>query len=260
MVGINGISTQVMWGEDSLKISEDGCLGKLDDHLPLRLKVTIGPEAGNFLVVTVDGKKNIIPKEVKKSGGNLTYKLTIPVRKSEDGEFFTPYPQNNLRLLKLDPNGQFQIWEIAVISQHGKFFLTTQKTIGATCYRDGGNVTMPAVKWPQLLTFLQGRLKPDNLPLIAQYRRAPAQVLENLSSNEGLVLWFNIAQGIGAIVTGEGIVRVHWSEINRGNGYHLQFLKSGERIKFTHLQKLTHTGKNRPTKFGWEVHGVRLTS
>lgn len=258
MVGISGVSVSVKYGSDSLTIQKDGFLGEFADAWSFQLEVAVSPNAGNIQVFTVDGKKDITLKRVVKSGNDgQIYRLTISVVKSTGGEFFTSYPNNHLRLLKLETNGQFQIWEIAIVSQHSRFFLTTQQTMEAACYyQDSNQVVLPAVKWPQLLAFLKEHLCPENLPLISEFQKATPIAAENLKSGTGRTLWFNHAMQVGALVTTEGVARVHWSQINRGNGSTRNFLKTGELVLFQNLER-PNKG-DRKTTFQLEARQVSL--
>ncbi|PIY96391.1 MAG: hypothetical protein COY66_04185 [Candidatus Kerfeldbacteria bacterium CG_4_10_14_0_8_um_filter_42_10] len=259
MVGeISGVSVAVKYGDKFLDVPENGFLGEFDDSSSFQLVVTVSPEAGNILTFTVNGDKDIAPKRVAKHDDQQIYKLSIALAQSQAGDFFTPYPNNHLRLLLWKSDGQIQVWEIAIISQHGKFFLTFQKTLVAACYRDEDNVVMPEVKWPQLLSLLTEHLNLDNLPPISQFQKPVPASSENLKPGTARVKWFNFAMGVGAVDTPEGLARVHWSKISRGNGSQRNYLTAGELVSFKGINQLPKKKDGRQTAFQQEASGVQL--
>jgi len=86
----------------------------------------------------VDGQKNVtLMKNRSTVGSRRYYRLCITII-NEGISPYTKHPSNNLRLLEFDnkTSGLFRIWEAAVVSQHGEFYLSMQITYQAQLYMD----------------------------------------------------------------------------------------------------------------------------
>ena len=210
----------------------------------------------------VDGKKNVIPRrdlardeEPAREGKH--YRANVQIKTSLENVLHTEYPDNNIRLLEVLSEGRFRIWEVALVSQGGDFFVTVQKTYEAYCYRDGEKFACPQfAKWPQLVAFLEKLFegKVDELPLVASYQPEPKTSTEGLAPSTGKVLWFNFAQGVGAIITSKGTARVHWTQVaKRGRR---AYLLPGESVRYSSLKAPQNT-KLRSSSFAKEAVRVK---
>lgn len=240
------------------KIENDGYLGKLSADKAL-VEMRVAPQdASKFAVYgfTVDGKKNV---QLKKDysimvGTERCYKMLVRIE--QYGELrFTEYPANNFRIMRLSRKGNATIWEIALISQNGEFFLTTQNTYSVICYQKDGEMVCPQFeKWPQIVDFLREYTAAKWLS--KEFRpisdKPAIKTAPNLPPSH--VLWFNYASGVGAITTPEGTARVHWSQIARRP--RLAYLIQGEKVSYEKLQAPNVT-KRRETAFQKEALGVK---
>ena len=78
----------------------------------------------------VDGKKNVVlMKNHSRDPSVALFSMKIPAKDENYGVLATEYPQNSMRLLILKGKGQFEIWEIAVASQDGLFFLDRKSVV-----------------------------------------------------------------------------------------------------------------------------------
>lgn len=251
--------------ETRFPLEKDGFIGFLNVGEQMIIEAFILlPEFLNIFAFEVDGKKNVI---LKKDWGPLSnpplkerrYQTKIQIKKSLEGTPHTEYPSNNLRIIRLDDNGQTWIWEIALVSQNGSFFLTVQKTYEFQCCRQGKILIAPMFdsRWPQLVSFLRQLpiIDVNELPDFSEYTPPAAQKKKNLEPKTGRVLWFNFAQGIGAIETPEGNARVHWSQIEPRP--RLAFLETGELVSYKKLIEPVQT-KTRNTSFPRDALGVRV--
>ncbi len=255
----------VYYNGQRLLPKRDGYLGQL---APGRLTLVATTSDNNTYPFVVNGPKEIT---LLNSDEAPHYQIKMTIASTQDGVCHTKYPANNLRLLRIGLSGKIQIWEIAAISQHGEFFLTAQCTYQTRCYRDNGRIRCPKFeegpkKWPQLQELLGELLAPEiaQLPQISKYR--PAKLAPNglgLTPNTGRVLWYNAAQGLGAILTPSGVARVHWTQIvQRGRR---RYLRKGKLISYSSLVSLLipkaqpgpYAKLPRPTSFKWEVLSVK---
>ena len=286
---IEGVEIRVLVGEAEpmkLTVGEDGYLGRLKSGaLTLVAKVAHGlPIHG----IGVDGKKNVSLLRDRNKMADLSPLLPLlPSPKAfttrivvEYGEgvdfnggqeakyrevFFTRYPANNLRLLRLEPTGEFHIWEIAIVSQANEFFLTAQETYSGSCYRSDDGLACPKLNtWPQMIQLFAdiiGEAGIANLPGLVAYSedtKPPSRFLETPDGKPtGMVLWFNMAMGIGVINTEKGQARVHWTQAPKRP--RLAFLTKDESVTFAELVAPKANPK-RPTAFKLEAKGVTLAS
>ncbi|MDP3997970.1 MAG: hypothetical protein U1C49_02870 [Candidatus Andersenbacteria bacterium] len=267
--GIDSVVFNVLRDGKELLIQEDGYLGRLEPG-----KITVRIEAEPPYIVdgfVVDGSKNVIPKKnlaADPEAGKI-YQFKVEVKQNDDGVCFTRFPANHMRLAKpyarstlgwFDVDYFVRIWEIAVISQAGEFFLTVQQTYEAEAFRDsrGAKVYPQFDGWPQMNDWLVS-LCPDNffLPPINDYQPDEVEPLDRLAENEAVVDWFNFAQGLGCLKLSDGrAARVHWCQLIDRRPVRA-FLLPGEHVHFDRLAAPVQT-QVRSTRFEWEANGVSL--
>lgn len=205
------------------------------------LRVQLDPV---LLPVHVDGKKNVSRIRMKKGKPSIRMGL----RRELGGMASSAYPENHLRLLSLTPE-HIGMWEIAVVSQRGAFFLTLQETVAISLRRGIGGILYgvgPRLQnWPQMKKFLEDLLG-ERLLMLGE--ESPKEV------PLGGVIWYNLAQGLGAIQTVKGAARVHWSQAApREDGF--RYLQQGERVNYQITPVILKQGM-RPTSFQWEAKNV----
>lgn len=252
-------SIAVCVDEQICEIHNDGYIGNLVADQAL-IQIKIAPQDVNKFAVygfNVDGKKNIqLKKDYSLRGPEKCYKAVIRIE--QNGKLrFTEYPANNFRILRLSRKGNVTIWEIALVSQNGEFFLTTQNTYDVICYQgDCGLICPQFEKWPQMVETLReltaGFVK--RFRSIDEYKPRAEITANGLAPNTGRVLWFNYASDVGAITTPEGTARVHWSQIAKRP--RLAYLIQGEMVSYEKLQTPNVT-KRRETAFQKEALGVK---
>ncbi|MEE8131936.1 MAG: hypothetical protein V3T98_02730 [Candidatus Paceibacterota bacterium] len=249
-VGLNGVGV--------LKIRESGYVGRLTGNQAF-IEVHTIPGSNNIYCFAVDGKKNVSLKRnlalpVKQSEEGC-YQVKIQIKTNSEGIYHTEYPNNNIRPLVLNQNGLVEIWEIALISQDSEFFVTRQKIYEVRCYLGpNGKVVCPRFNnWPQMVYLLSELLNIKKLSPINGYKPLYGPTAKGLKQKTGRVIWWNCAQGLGMIITPEGVARVHWSEVCRYDI--LAYLIPGEIIEYKKLLTPYQT-KERRTTFRKEAIGV----
>lgn len=194
----------------------DGHIPRLDSakDVVIRIKIEPGISACGFYVKR---KGDIESAKAKNcSQGSKLYKRKVSILKKEKP--YTSYPHNYICLLCFDGNN-FTIHKIAVIFQNGEGFLTNQKVYKGSVFQSGKGLFCPEFdgKWPQLIAFLENIYKQNgigNLPCFEGYNPFVKKDDDiNLDDNVGIVKWFDVAQGFGAISTNKGDVFVHYKDI-----------------------------------------------
>lgn len=193
--------------------------------------------------------------------GTKWYQTKVPVMDSKDFIPTTKYPQNYMALVELDADkpGLVRIWEVALVSQKGLFFVTTQCTYEVQCYLDGSvlkcpffQTVKPAPMFVELFFKLFTLELAEKLPPISEYR-PPADPQEPWPG-QGIVLWWNSAMQYGMILTTEGVARIHWSNVKRfADG--LICLEEGEIVNYDELGTPFQTYE-RETNLKLEAFGV----
>lgn len=266
MGAIPEVTVEVVFDGEMLTPDSDGYLGLLCPDAEFVVKIGVGP--GTWIHgFMVDGKKNVKPAKnhVQNLESGKLYRFKVPFRQGETtGEYSTVYPDNNLRLAQFrvdQPDfletGAVQLWEVAVVTQHGKLFLTEQATYHVACYEDRGQtVVYPQFgNWPQVNDYLVPLLPPGlTLRRLSSFQPNghQADTPRNLGDKEGVVQWFNLAQGIGALSTRQGGVLVHWRQVLPRP--RRAYLEQGEPVRFTALRKPSSSR----TTFKLEAVGVTL--
>jgi hypothetical protein len=264
----------VLWvNGEQVQPEYDGCVGRLEpiDTAILEAKIRNG---SNGFGLAVDGNKNValkkdwLPFENPEGSGRL-YQQKVTIKLSLEQKPHTEYVSNHLRVLKLYADGRTELWEIALISQDGNFFLTTQRTYAVRCYYQNGDegVVCPYFqKWPQLVTILKQLFTEEvgirNMTRGIQYQPEPQPSPNGLASNTARVLWWNAAQGFGMVVTPEGPARLHWSQVTPHD--RIVLLEPDELVKYVAIRTPVHkkspkgsNAKERKTSFQREVVGVK---
>ena len=243
--------------EDDIPITEDGRVGYLEAGYSVTLTVLVdGP---NTWVVEVDGKKNVTVRHPLADAPAGTYPTKIHLHESEtSASAYTQYPANHVRLLRYIDDGVVEMWEVALISQDGCFWATSQKTYDIACGRSEiGEFLCPRFeqKWPQLVEVLERLLEGKELSHeIARFKEKP--VSKGPTNRIGSVVWWNYAQQLGAIATGRGQVRVHWSQIIAPNS-NRRGLTAGQKVSIRAIREIVVSPGMRPSGFKHEAIGVK---
>lgn len=259
-LGEKGITVRVLSEGEELKAGEDGCLG--EELTDLRLECFIqGRKSLMPICFSVDGQKNItLMKNHSLDPVVSLFAQKVPVTLTDSGVLTTKYSTNNLRVATFGQGqtGRFEIWEIAIVSQDGLFFLTKQRSYESQFFRgkDGQILCPDFEKWPQLVEKLEPIMRDKKLLPISQYSPSPIPA-EDLPQKQGRVIWWNLALQMGAIVLDKkGIAaRVHWKHLLPNIDGSLRALKAGQLVSFQKLLPITNNG-TRKTEFALEAQGV----
>ena len=242
------LKLEVILGRERLIPEEDGYLISQErigsEQFGLRCSI---PKREKLmpLCFSVDGKKNITLMKLRSEDECFSvFSKKISITKTNFNILITRYPENNLRILFPEEKGRFEIWEVAIVSQDGLFFLTTQMAYEAKCFKEkDGKVICPRfeweTKWPQLIEIIKSIFEREELPPISEYVAPSLSKAEGLQKNQGVVVWWNLAQGMGAIVLDEKgtLARVHWKGILPDPKRRLKSLLPGQIISYRKLDQ-----------------------
>lgn len=264
---ISGVSIKVFSNDTRELVLENGFVGRLkqDDSVRVVLQ-TFRPKC--IHAFRVDGKKNVVRARSLVDGPDQVYEFRPRIRVSQDDVPTTWYPENHIRLLEAGDNGSlFRLWEVALISQNGRFYLTVQHTYTGSAYRGSmriGSEYMPMVvcpdfaKWTSFVQLLSEVFHEQlaSLPPVAVHT---PQVQETKASalppSTAVVQWWNDAQQWGVVLTAEGPVRVHWKEVRTDSSR--AFLEAGQLVRYESL-RLPDVQARRPTTLEREAAGVQV--
>lgn len=239
----------------ALRPKEAGYLGDFRDGI-FGLEVSWEKDGITPLCLNVDQKKNVSLMR-DSSGSPITslFSIKIRIEKNLTGGYFTEYPRNNMRIIIFGENGKFEHWEVAIVGRQSSFFLTKQKTYGAQFFKTGDGISCPDFKekWPQLIETISPFIRKKGLFPISQYSPPKPKVYSNLPEKQGVVIWWNCAQGLGIIRLRDGkLLRVHWKNINVIKNCGLLELFPGQIVSFSEISKI-HSKKS---GFDSEAKGV----
>ena len=244
-VGIDGVSVTVRCKTGGVAVvaepDADGYIFGLEEVEEATIITEIDP-CINVFGFNVDGNKNITPAKNHSQAGRVYRKkvpIHIPIHKGK--EPYTQYNENHIKLLEIGTGGYFAIYEVAIVFQNGLGFLTTQQVYKGSVFKSGKGLFCPEFdgKWPQLVAFLESIYKQngngiDNLPCFDGYNPFVKKANSiNLDDGVGIVRWFNVARGFGAISTNKGDAFVHYKDINSGK--RLICPTAGEEVLFAKL-------------------------
>ncbi len=290
LLRIPGVSLEVYKERHQLIPEDDGYLGQLWSGSAVVMAV-IDPNARHMVGIFRDGCDHYIKQKDwlnnpttesqqrchelylagrKFAEGTKVYGIKTPLRVDENQSINTVhYPENMLMLAQFGHNssgqltGEAVIWKIALVSQGGAFFVTTQEAYKVRAYaNDKGKTCFPRFGGHKQLESLLVATAPESLPCLPLPSFVPDQKIEmnGLKSNEGVVERWYDARNMGCIITSQGAARVHWSEVPERP--RRRFLVEGERVQFADLRQPpknlpTQWRKARKARFKLQAHGVR---
>ncbi len=244
-----GIEISVYHNGEKLNPEGDGYLGKFFNG---KFNLEVAYEKRNSpspLCFIVDGQKKII--RLHNHSDNVlfaNFSINIPVEK-KGKKYYTKYPANNMRIIVFGENGTAEHWEVSIIGQINSFFLITQKTYLLKFFKKkDGTVCCPGFekRWKDLVELIKPELTTENGPRkgllpLSQYILPKNGHNVSIPPKQGIVQWWNCAQGLGAILieteAGEKkSARVYWENVSK-NGNRLILLFPGQKVEFRELVK-----------------------
>lgn len=279
----NNALFQLFVNEKPREPADDGYVGNLNVNDKILL-LAFAPENSAIYGFNAIGdadpssrKKYIIPKADKSAAYGLKckiYEQRITIVRNSDGVCHTISGQNEIRLLELSEEiGRFRIWELALVSQNGKFFLTEQMVYEACCYRggrDGDKLVCPYFQnknqnWPELVLWLQDLFIDyfEGLPHIGEKKPEPPREPEAFPPQIAKVVWWNMREGrgmfaVGANISPNGVAVAHWQNSSPRTKNGFVYFKTGELVSFEASRKPPYVTKARDTKFVCELLGVKI--
>mgnify|MGYP001590342427 FL=1 len=110
-------------------------------------------------------------------------------------------------------------------------------------------------RWEDLQFYVGLNVAKDKLPVLSPSTSGGGLML-SLKEHEGIVVWYNLAQGVGMIQTTKTNARVNWRDIQTKERF--RYLKAGQKVSFTELVLSRNTYRRpRVTKFQLDAEGVK---
>jgi len=212
-------------------VKKGGELGNFtaQDEIVLQVSVisSLAPQLpGNFIGLSCDGEHRVTEKKNHSNVPGITvYRSVIPVKATTERggrtvtvSPFCCHPTNHIKVAELYKNGHVKMWEVAMVSENGNFFVTVQQTYDTWAYRENGKVTLPALnRWLSMMKVLNKHLDPRRLKDIAEFTSTPEITADGLENNQGRIAFFNKAMGFGIVKTANGDEKIHWTELDFGH-------------------------------------------
>lgn len=181
------------------------------------------------------------------------------------------YPENMLALAQYVRDarrltGRVHVWEVALVSQNGKFFLTVHRHYNIpACRSVRGPMCFPRLGAHRLLERILLENAPGDLPLIPAEDIVPVQrskADQSLGRYEGIVESWYHPKNMGAIITAQGSARAHWKDIDIP-ARRRRYLVEGEKVKFADLRvppknPKTDWRKVRKARFELQACGIEV--
>ena len=70
------------------------------------------------------------------------FQKKVPIHRNK-GKTFTLYRENNIRLLEMKEDGYFAVYEVAIVFQNERGFLTTQRVYEGSVFQSGKDLFCP---------------------------------------------------------------------------------------------------------------------
>lgn len=277
-IDIKGVNVRVAIEGEELEIFEDGTIyiGMMGIG-PITINVYVDPGVSVF-GFTVSGKKEgekeIVSSRNYSKGPQKHYKKKVIIGEGADSLY--TLGDNRIRLIYIESNGYFGIYEAAIVIQNDEIFFTTQRVYEGFCYYDiafdwRGGIERKVVcsefsKWPQLLEYLYKLHKENNtFDLLPDFglNYVSDPLTKNASMGDlperlGVVEYFNVASGYGGILTNNGtrnvMAYVHYSDIKITNGSRLAYLMPGQQV---YIEELVPSNDSKYS-FDFKAKGVEV--
>jgi hypothetical protein len=182
------------------------------------------------------------------------YRQTIPLGESLN----TRYPGNCVQVLEVT-DGRLRVHRAAIVSWNGELFLVTITPIDIQLYSEDNHIVAPTLTWNELVEALADTDLVDvtALPPLVEYRPVDKPDTSSLAEGTGMVLYFDIIGGRGAVQMADMVdpVRVVRMHLPQQEG-RLSELTPGQIV--TGALKSTEDLPGRKTEFGFQLEDVRV--
>lgn len=263
MLPIPGVKVELLKDGEIVAVAEDGEVGGLAPGRAI-IRLTVAEHMDNsVLVFTVDGSKYVDPLKPKDEAVGF-YDRNVNLFLSGAGFTYTRYPDNNVRVAAVLPDGSVDIYQVSLTSQEGSCYLVTDRQYTDVFYvGEDGQPVSPALmnRWPQAEQLIRDfiRLSGAELAPVSECGIPIGEVaddVEGFPQNRGRVLWWDTASGMGMIRTPQdGLVRAHWSKVSRGE-YGRAFLIPGEVVQFQRLEPVPESPVGRKSAVRFQALGI----
>jgi hypothetical protein len=221
-----------------LAIEPDGLVLAAKPSMSVSLIIRRG-DVERVSVIKVDAQKRLgaVPDGEDDMGCYLFHNIALPAQ----------YADNHVRIIRRSHQGLMEFYEVALVCQGQRVFLTQQCAHNVQCYRqDGYEVVIPRLSkpytetpWPEMCDYLRmmlrTRLDIGKLPYIGEYQPPVNEVKPLPPTHYADVTWYNLAHKLGKAITCTGDEAFILGQDVPQNGTRLRFLTAGQRVHFEHM-------------------------
>jgi len=277
-LSIPGVTTRLLdKNNNEVPMTSQGLIGNRfakGENACLKVRLEIDPGCYYLGIGINDTTADVFELEYEEVDGHKVYERNVRILESRDRVLYPDKENNIVRLIAVKTDGTCVMWNIALISQSGNFFLTFQTMFTGQAYADGdGKIRLPqafesehAKTWSKMGKFLEGRLtdfvkdNPDSglvFPSLGTY----VSKTNGHQPVDGEVKWYSLRKQMGCIHTRKGKdARVHFGQIKTKRPDGLLYLSKGEVVKYDLSAPRGMRPESRSTGFDYEAINVEVVA
>lgn len=168
------------------------------------------------------------------------------------------WPRNHFRVYAFDTGGEVTGFELSLVQPYDVAYATLQSTLQAQCYREVRTPLCPAVVgndslhalFEYWITKSKCRCRKWDQSIEDEPLAGPDPTL---ADGAGRVLWYNVAQGLGAVQMNEAVCRIHESTL--ASETDLVTLAPDQMVTVTEVHDLRD---DPTTNFDWEITELEI--
>lgn len=170
-------------------------------------------------------------------------------------------PYNMIRLILPSQDGSWTIEEFAIVAQNNRLFLTHQRLYAGQAIRahEEAPIFAPGFsQWGEVFSaMLEDAFRSCPLPTASEKATEPE--MPNPTAGNGIVKYFNLAQGWGSVYIAEGSAvteaRLYFGHAKSQRG-RIVYFEPGEEVAYKEVVPARATSPDRGTLFTREIRSV----
>jgi hypothetical protein len=244
--------------------------GYIGNHLTnadeLTIQLTLKTEAGlNFMGVELHETTSAVTQLESNfdPAKGESFSRRVKIFRAQDRRLAVDRHSNNIRLVAFGPDGECVLWNVGMVCQNSKFFMTYQTMAHEYAFLENDRIRIPGMekvrKWAPLGKHLETVLAHPavrghlDLRPISEYQQP-----DEGSLVDGQVLFYSLRQQMGAIHTPKGEARVRWGQIRTERQDGLMYLVKGEVVTYRLHTPPPRAGGKHESSFEWDALNVRV--
>jgi len=256
-----GVRVTLRQGYDNLNVLPNGfvnTISRVAPHGDVIIEIEFEDENPNvFFPILIDPSTREVT-ELKCASGGGPSRIARFTR--TDKGWIKVRHTGEIRFLVVSPEGECELWNIALVPQKENLFLIFQRMFRETVYTYNGEIGSPVLylvkAWKNINSFIGNKFADSTdgirFPDLADYSPVPKP-----APVDGEVIHYSLKDQTGAVMTRKGPAKVHYSSVVKARDG-LRYLIEGERVKYDLTGVTPKHGSQRETTFEWEVKNVSL--